>query len=154
MDYERIQSAFHMTLPRIVHWEINEFSVDYDFSLAQDGLRRIDADDIVGGSFDEEWHNLIVFGVASHADCGGATYFICVCGQTGIVYGFDPDRTEPKFLLNSSVPQFLQTFAFLDRYFQAGLQLPGHVDDLLREMDQQAYNDSEWRLMIDYLSED
>ena len=153
LDLNAIQSAAVAGLPARARWIVGDTPLDFDFTGARRGLRRITRDD-VGGAIPDLWSNLLVFGGVDYAEGGGAWPLIAVRASDGAVCGLhlDRDGDEAVFLFSSSIHQFVHTFVALDPYLRLGQRLPADIEARVRGIDPQAYPVSEWRLLIQHES--
>lgn len=149
LDRGVVQAAIVAGLPARARWVINGTPLDYDFTVASRGLRELPNDTV--GSADEDWFNLLIFGEYDYAEGGGAHPWLGIHQANGFVYGLDPKRAVPMFLLNSSIERFIRTFRFLDESLSRGKQLPLDLEARVRELDPEAYPESDWRSLVDYL---
>src|SRR5262245_13758747 len=149
-DVEGTQTRIVAGLPCHARWTIEGTSLDYDFSVARRGLRAVEND------FDEsdrhDWSDLLVFGECDYADGGGAQTQLCVRKSDGAVYNLDVDRDEMLYFLNSSIERFARTFGVLNEYLGNGKQLPLDLDVQVHAIDPDAYPESDWRSLIEYLT--
>jgi len=135
-------------LPAHARWLINGTPLDFDFSAAADGLRGL-PDEVIEA--DAGVSDLLVFGEQNFAEGGGACPWLCVRMRDGSVYGFDPERENPMFLLNSSIERFIATFRLLDEYLRTNAKLPLDCESRLRAIDPNTYPKSDWRLLVECL---
>jgi hypothetical protein len=138
-------------LPMHASWMIAGQRLRYDFSQARDGLLPV-ADEIEPELFRESWRSLRIFGAADYADRGGATSWLTIDSSTGAVMGLDLERDEELYLINSSLPRFIATFTYLDRFLASGQRLPSDAEDVVRSIDALAFPASEWRALIEHLA--
>jgi hypothetical protein len=150
VDLNAIQAAIVAGLPITAKWTVGETSLDFDFSVAQDGLPPLPDDALEDG--ETAWLDLRVFGDFDVADGGGANPYVCIRQSDGAVYGLDLERdTEGMFLFNSSIDQFIETFVLLDQYLSKGKSLPSPAEVRVKGVDPAAYPHSEWKLLVDHL---
>jgi hypothetical protein len=123
--------------------------LDFEFTVGRLGLRRLPGEVLEGG--DTASSALLVFGEQDFAEGGGARPWLCVRERDGSVYGFDPEREQPMFLLNSSVERFVATFRLLNAQLGKNKPLPPDCESRLRAIDREAYPNSEWRLLVECL---
>jgi hypothetical protein len=128
---------------------INGTPLDFEFPVARTGLRRLPED--VLESSDTASSELLVFGEQDFAKGGGASAWLCVRECDGSVNGFDPEREEPVFLLNSAIDRFVATFRLLNDHLATSKRLPQNCDSRLRVIDPEAYPNSEWQLLVECL---
>lgn len=100
-----------------------------------------------------EWSAHVVFGECDYSEGGGAQPCLTIRRSDGAVYGFDAERDTALFLLNSSIEKFIRTFRLLDEYLGQQKPVPLDLADRVREIDPEAYPASEWRLLIEYLTD-
>jgi hypothetical protein len=147
LDFEAIRSAIVTGLPVRARWKIDDTPLDYDFAVAQRGLRELSKDAVPFG--DEEWFDLLIFGDFDYAEGGGAHPWLGIRKMDGAVIGLDPERQNAMFLLNSSIDGFIRTFEFLNGYLGKEKQLPDDLEVRVRDIDPNAYPRSEWRWLVD-----
>ena len=130
-------------LPELRRWSVNGVNEDWDFRRTRAPLRPLD---------DDEWPMLLIFGEESLD--GGASPFIAVHADTGAVHGLDLERGEGAevFLLNSSVPRFIEMFLAFDGVFRAGAPASGLMARV-RAIDPLAFDGGEWRPFAEYVLE-
>lgn len=130
-------------------WMIDGTPLNFDFSLSHVELRKLPDDVLRGG--DPAWCELLVFGEQGFAMGGGARPWLCVKRRDGSVYGFDPEREKPMFLLNSSVERFVATFQLFDSFLSRNKSLPPDCEDQFMAIDPEGYPDSDWRQFVECL---
>ena len=149
LDREATEAALASGLPYRARWTVEGEPLDFEFTVGRRGLDRppdaVTADAGIAAS------GLLVFGERDYAEGGGSRSWLCVRERDGAVYGFDPELEEPLLLLNSSVPRFVATFQTLDGYLSNDGALPPDCDGRLRALDPEAYQDSDWRLLVECL---
>ena len=152
LEYVRAQVAAH--LPHHVRWNVDETTVDYDFSRARAPLRVLTEDEILGG-IDKQWQTLYLFGEEDVSEGGGSRPFLGVELNEGKVYGLDVERDRsPMFLLNSDIDRFVKTFRLFDETIRyRTIHIPD-LPSLAAAIDPDAYLASEWRLLADCLLTD
>jgi hypothetical protein len=149
LDRKAVETALASGLPAEARWMIGGTPLDFEFPVARLGLRGLpDVAPEVGEALAS---HLLVFGEQDFAEGGGARPWLCVRKSDGWVYGFDPDREAPAFLLNSSAERFIATFALLDAHLGKNEPLPPDCESRLREIDPEAYPSSDWRLLVECL---
>jgi hypothetical protein len=132
---------------------INETPLDFDFSQSQAPLRPI-TDDFIGCTFEEEWTALLSFGLQDYAEGGGARVDLCVHSESGRVFGLDVEREGAEvFLYNSDIDRFIRTFLVLDQAFHLPILRAGEIAKRLSEIDPEALENSEWRLLLEFSSD-
>src|SRR5262249_27212212 len=146
-----VQATIVTRLPARARWWVGESPLDFDFSNATAGLRQVASSD-VGGEVVESWRELLIVGSSDYAEGGGASAWVAVRRSDGAVCGRAVEREEAVFALNSTVEQFIRTFALLDRYLSRGHSLPSDIEAAAREIDPASYPCSEWRSLIDNLT--
>jgi hypothetical protein len=151
LDLKAIARAID-TLPVQAHWSIKGTPLSFDFSAAHGGLRTLPKEASELGN--AEGAALLVFGEQDFAEGGGGHPWLCFCKQDGSVWGFDPERKQPMFLLNSSIERFIATFGFLHAYLEKNARLPANSKSHVQNLDPDAYSTSDWRLLVEYLSSD
>jgi len=152
IDAKVIEVAILAGLPAQARWTIGGTPLDYDFSAARHGLRTLPDYVLEGG--DPAWSELLVFGDYDYAEGGGAHPWLCVHQRHGTIHEFDPELEErPVSLLNSSIDQFIKTFLFLDEYLAENKrgQLPLDCERRVQEIDPEAYQKSDWRLLVEHI---
>ena len=149
LDVRAMQSAILTGLPTHARWMVNGTPLDYDFSHARRGLHS-PPDDIV--EVNPEWREFLIFGKYDYAEGGGAAPWLCVRTNDSAVLGFDLERKNAVFTLNSSLERFIRTFSFLNSYLGTGKQLPADIEASLREIDPSSFPVSDWRLLVDCLT--
>jgi hypothetical protein len=149
LDRKAIETAIKSGLPVRARWMIDGAPLDFDFSFAGHGLRELPDGSIVAS--DAAGFDLLVFGEYEFAEGGGARPWLCVCKLDGSVYGFDPEREDPKFLLNSSIERFVATFQLLNEHLGKNEELPSDCESQLSAIDLEAYPRSDWRLLLECL---
>lgn len=135
-------------LPARARWMINGTPLDFDFSAAGHGLRGL-PDEVTEA--DAGVSDLLVFGEQDFAEGGGACPWLCIHMRNGSVYGFDPERENAMFLLNSSIELFIATFRLLDEYLRTNAKLPSDCESRLRAIDPSTYPKSDWRMLMESL---
>jgi hypothetical protein len=145
IDDLRVQVS--VQLPARVRWLVAETPWDWDFSRAREALKPISADDVSPHtSLSSDWSDLYIFGEEDFAQGGGASPFVTIQGQTGMVFGVDVERDgDATFLLNSSVPHFIETFRVFDEVLRTGTASPSGLLERVRAADPDAFQRSEWR---------
>jgi hypothetical protein len=123
--------------------------LDFEFTVGRIGLYRL-PNEVLESSHTAS-SELLVFGEQDFAEGGGARPWLCVRERDGSIYGFDPEREEPEFLLNSSLDRFMMTFRLLNDYLAKNKPLPRDCETRLRAIDPESYPDSDWRLLMEYL---
>jgi SUKH-4 immunity protein len=149
LDRKTTETAIVSGLPAQARWMINGTPLDFDFSVAGHGLRRLPDEAIEAG--DVEASDLLLFGEQDFAEGGGACPWLCVRKRDGSVYGFDPERDKPMFLLNTSIERFIATFRLLDEHLGSNAELPSDCESRLRAIDPDAYRRSDWRSLVECL---
>ena len=136
-------------IPNKTRWLVNGTPINYDFSEAKKALAPI-PNFVVQEN--PEWRELLVFGTCDYANGGGAKPWLCIRNSDGAVVGFDGERENPVFTLNTTVERFVQTFTFLNSHLSEGKKLPESADAILNSIDPESYSASDWRLLVEYLS--
>jgi hypothetical protein len=113
--------------------------------FAEWGLSDADVTDI------EQVSDFIVFGKWSYAEGGGARSLLVVRQRDSKVFGVDVEGDEPLFLLNSSLPAFIDTFCLLDKYLGHGQPIPADLNLSARNLDPTVYSESFWPLLLEDL---
>jgi hypothetical protein len=149
MEHDRVAIEATLTsgLPVRARWIIDGTPLDFEFTVGRLGLCSLPGDVLEGG--DAESSELLVFGEWDFAEGGGARPWLCVRERDGWVYGFDPERERPVFLLNSSVERFVATFRLLNDHLAKNEPLPPDCESRLRAVDREAFPNSEWRLLVE-----
>jgi hypothetical protein len=151
MGHDHIATLATLTagLPVRARWMIDGTPLDFEFTVGRLGLCRLPIEVLEGS--DAASSELLVFGERDFADGGGARPWLCVRERDGSVYGFDPEREQPVFLLNSSVERFVATFRLFNDHLAKNEPLPPDCESRLRAIDGEAYPKSEWRLLVECL---
>lgn len=144
---EDLRAKVAVQLPSRVRWRIAETPWDWDFSRAREALKPISADDVSQGTaLSSDWSELFIFGEEDFAEGGGASPFVTIQSQTGMVFGLDVERDgDATFLLNSSVSHFIETFRVFDEVLRTGIASPSGLLERVRAADPAAFERSEWR---------
>ena len=150
LNLEAMRLVIVTMLPLRSRWMVRETPLDYDFSVAHQGLRELTNDMV--GSGEKEWFDLLIFGRCDYGDGGGATHWLGIHKTGGGIYGLDLEREDAMFLFNSSINRFVHTFVLLGEYLGKGVNLPADVAVRAHNIDLETYCSSEWRLLIDYLA--
>lgn len=101
---------------------------------------------------EKEWASLRIFGEDDYAEGGGGSAYLGVHSESGEFFGLDVERhTSEMFLFNSDVDRFIQTFLALDRVLRPGGLADARIRERLKEIDPDAFERSEWRLLCDYV---
>jgi hypothetical protein len=101
-----------------------------------------------------DWRQMLIFGEEDFAEGGGASPLLTVHAQTGVILGLDVDREQSSvFLLNSSIPAFIETFLLFDNVLKAGGTAPSGLRDRIQAVDPESFERSEWRGLIDDLAD-
>jgi hypothetical protein len=109
--------------------------------------------DVVGGPLPEEWSGCLVFGSYDYAEGGGASPWIAVRQQDGVVWALDIERAdETMTCFNSSIDRFISTFRALDEHLRMGRPLPEAIAKQVSDFDPEVFALSEWRQLIDVLT--
>src|SRR6476659_4557945 len=137
-----IESTLASGLPGQARWMSGDTPLDFEFTVGSVGLHELP--DEVLASCAGASTELLVFGRQDFAEGGGASPCLCVRERAGSVYGFDPEREEPLFLLNSSVDRFVATFRLLSDYLTTNEPLPSDCESRVRAIDPEAYSHSDW----------
>src|SRR5262245_24053838 len=142
-----IETTVTAELPVHARWIINGTPLDFEFTVSQLGLQKLPVEVLEDAAASE----LLVFGKQDFAEGGGARPWLCVRQRDGSVYGFDPEREQPMFLLNSSVERFVATFRLFNDYLAKDRPLPVDCESRLKAIDGEAYPSSDWRLLVECL---
>jgi hypothetical protein len=148
LDRKAIETSLASGLPVQARWMINGTPLDFEFAIGRLGLRRL-PDEVL--ETDAASSDLLAFGEQDFAEGGGARPWLCVRERDGWILGFDPEREEPMFLLNSSVECFVATFRLLNDCLARNKPLPPDGERRLRAIDPEAYPNSDWRLLVECL---
>jgi hypothetical protein len=157
-DSQAIQRAIIARLPLKARWEIGGVPADYNFSAAQRGLRTPSAEDFCYDPGDE-WLDLMIFGDVDYSEGGGAHPYLCVRIGDGMVVCLDVERLDAKgrgeavSTLNSSIEAFIETWSYLNMYLGQGMPLPPDADLRLQLIDPEEYPQSDWRMLVNFLTE-
>lgn len=148
-DLDAAKQAIVEGLPVRTCWIVGSQPLRYDFSQGRERLRPV-IEEVEERWILDAWRSLVIFGRSDYADGGGATPWLTLDRTTGAVMGLDLERdTKPVYLINSSLPQFVATFGYLNRFLPSGLRLPEDADDVVRAIDDAAYSTGEWRLLLE-----
>jgi hypothetical protein len=153
---EELRLTVVARLPRRARWFLGETPWDWDFSRAARPLEPVPDDDAVSWMevLPEDWRQMLIFGEEDFAEGGGASPFVSVHAQTGAVVGLDVERERSAaFLLNSSLPAFIETFLLLDEGMRANGKVPPALRDRIRAVDPGVFERSEWRFLVDELED-
>ena len=154
-DPKAVQSAAVAGLPDHARWTIHDTPLDFYFSDARRcGPRSLTGHDVDGG-LPDEWSKFLVFGWYDYAEGGGAAPWIGVRKRDGAVHGLDIEREDggATFMFNSSIGRFIDSFAALGQYLRNGQPLPPDIAARVRDIDPDAYPMSEWRLLIEHVTD-
>lgn len=149
LDCKTTEAFLSSGLPSRARWMVEGEPLDFEFTVGRCGLYRL-SEGVVADTGTAAC-DLLVFGEQDYAEGGGSRSWLCVRERDGAVYGFDPELEEPLVLLNSSVPRFVATFQTLDGYLSKDAALPPDCHGRLRGIDPEAYQDSDWRLLVECL---
>jgi hypothetical protein len=154
IDLDDARQTIVDELPVSSSWSVLGTPFRHDFSAARETLvplrEHIDAED-----FDDAWEPLVVFGTSDFADAGGATPWLALHRVSGAVVGIDLERDgDPLFVLNSGLQQFIETFTYLDRFLGNEQPLPPNAEATLQRIDPDAYDDSDWKQLLEYLRDE
>jgi hypothetical protein len=129
--------------------------LDFDFSRSGVPLKPVRPSDFNSATvIEKEWTPLWIFGENDYAEGGGGGAYLGVHSQNGEVFGLDVEReTSQMFLLNSDVDRFITTFLTLDPVLRVGGTLLTHTGERLRQIDSEAFERSEWRLLYNYVTQ-
>jgi hypothetical protein len=156
LNLEELRLAIVSHLPVQSRWLLRETPLDWNFSRATQLLRPLPEEDAERWAkvLPPDWRQMLIFGEQDIAEGGGASPFLCVHAQTGQVFGLDVEREQSAaFLLNSTVPAFVNTFLLIDSALRAGDRLPSDMRDRIRAADPGVFEESDWKEMVDYLDE-
>ena len=136
-------------VPLQARWWINGTPLDFEFATSS-GPPRWRPDEMPDQSeaFPESF---TVFAKQDYAEGGGACCWICVDEQSGAVFGYDPERDDPVFVLNSSIERFAATFLLLDTFLANGKPICADCRERLDQIDPDAFLRSDWRMLVDCL---
>lgn len=149
IDRTNLESAVRRGLPGRARWMLDETPLDFTFAVATRGLGALP--EAATWPDHEEACDLFPFGEQDYAEGGGAHPWLCVRGRDGAVVGYDLERIEPVFLLNTSIDRFIATFQLFDRRLGSAPQRVPDLESLTRSIDPEAYPTSEWRLLLERL---
>jgi hypothetical protein len=149
-DPEAMLATARGELPANVRWMVGDTPLDFDFAGLHYGLRPATSEDL-GGATPDQAASFVVFGRYGYAEGGGASPLIVIGHGDEAIYGVDAEREETIFLFNSSVGQFVATFAALDPHLREGRPLSADIETVVRDIDPLAYPISEWRDLIEHM---
>ncbi len=149
LDLKAIESTLTVGLPVQARWMIDRTPLDFEFTVCRTGLHRLPDNVLEPNQTGSS--ELLVFGKQGIAEGGGASPWLCVREGDGSVYGFDPERKDPMFLLNSSIDRFVATFRLLNDYLAKNNPLPPDCEIRLQLIDPDSYANSDWRFLAEYL---
>lgn len=150
-DLDAAQQAILEGLPVRTCWLVGDQSLRYDFSQGRERLLPV-SEQVEERWLRDAWRPLLIFGSSDYANGGGATPWLTLDRTTGSVMGLDLERdANAVYLINSSLPQFVATFMYLERFLPARLPLPDNAEDVVRAIDDAAYPTSEWRLLLEHV---
>lgn len=153
VDPRMIQSAVDTRLPIRARWMLRETPLDFEFFSGSDGPRRLNNGDVGGGDLPAEWVGFLAFGRYDFAEGGGASPWIAVRDGDGEIYGLDIERRrEITFKFNSSLDRFIATFNLLGQHLREGRALPPAILSDLRAADEDAFDASEWRILVEHVT--
>ena len=155
-NVEELRLLIMSRLPAQSRWLMRETPVRWDFSRATQPLQSLPEDDAAEWKniLPTDWRQIMIFGERDIAEGGGANPFLGIHAQTGEVLGLDVERDRSAvFLLNSSVPAFIDAFLILEKALKVDKQVPRDLKNRLRDLDPDAFDRSEWRELVDYLDE-
>jgi hypothetical protein len=154
-DIESIRQQIVTRLPVRVRWLVNGTRLDFDFSRSEAPLEPVMACDFNSATvIEKEWTSLRIFGEDDYVEGGGASAYLGVHSGSGEFFGLDVEReTSEMFLLNSDVDRFIQTFLALDRVLRPDGLPDARIRERLGEIDPNAFERSEWRLLCDYVTQ-
>src|ERR1041385_5251046 len=112
MDFKTIQSVILDRLPVHARWMANDTPMDFHFSETL----QILPDNLVESN--PEWREFLIFCECVCGDGGGATPWLFILQTDGAVFGFDLERENPIYVLNSSLETFIRTFSLLNNYLR------------------------------------
>jgi hypothetical protein len=123
---------------------------DFDFSRSLASLRTIAPHDVKNCRIEDEWTVLYLFGEESLD--GGASPYLGVHRDTGVVFGLDIERENSHvFLLNTDMDRFIRTIQKIEEFLHAGPLDRGMLSNALMEIDVDAFQRSEWRHFSSYV---
>jgi hypothetical protein len=156
LNTEELRQEIVVRLPVRSRWLLHDAPWDWDFSRATRSLEPLSDEDAqtLIELLPRDWRQLLIFGEQQFAQHGGASPFVSVHGQTGEVFGLDLEREHAvAFPLNSSISAFIRTFLLFNDALEAGGAMPTDLEELVLAADPVAFEKSEWRDLVDYLSE-
>jgi hypothetical protein len=108
-----------------------------------------------GCNIEDEWTTLYLFGQEGYANGGGGSSYLGVHQDTGEIYGLDVERDESQvFIFNSNIDRFIRTFQKIDEILRHATIAPEVLFRELREIDPDAFQNSEWRDFCGYVEAD
>ena len=155
-DVEALRLTIVERLPVRSRWLLAGASLDWDFSRAAQPLQSLSDADAEKWKevLPSDWRELFIFGEESYAEGGGAAPLLCVHAETGEVIGLDAEReSSSTYLVNSTVPAFIETFLLLDEALRPGAVVPAGLKERIYEADPSGFDGSDWRDLVDFLSQ-
>jgi hypothetical protein len=155
VDIEELRLTLVERLPSHSRWFLDGTPWDWDFSRAARPLQAIPDDDAATWIevLPQDWRQMLVFGEENFAEGGGAKPFLTVHARTGRVLGLDVERERSAvFLLNTSIPAFIETFVVFDNALRHGGTVPAGLREQIRAVDPESFERSKWRDLIDELA--
>ena len=152
-EIEALRVELSTRLPIRARWLIGETPLDWDFSRAKRQLKLLTSLEFPGWDIPDEWRQFYLLGEENYSEGGGASPYLGVLAETGAVYELDVERdTRPgALLLNSSVTRFIDTFYIFDQSLGQGIDSPLNISGRVRALDPEVFNQSEWKLLAEYL---
>jgi len=155
IDTEELRLTIVRRLPRRARWLFEQTPWDWDFSRAARPLQAVPDDDAAKWMevLPPDWRQMLIFGEEDFSEGGGASPLLTVHAETGVVFGLDVEREGTAvFLLNSSIPAFIETFLLFDNVLRVGGTAAARFRDHVQAVDPKSFQRSEWRGLIDDLA--
>jgi hypothetical protein len=143
-NLKAIRAVIVAELPVRTRWYCGDTPVDYDFTIAHEGLYPLN--ELAAGV---DRPDLVVFGLYDYAEGGGARPWLCIRKTDGAVLGF-AEEDPWEFDLNSTAERFIQTFLYLDGLLtKENALVPTEGLDHLRTLDPLTFPCSEWKKLVE-----
>ena len=152
IDIEAARRYIAAKLPLSVRWYVHDTPWDWNFVRVESPLGHLEEKDLNFWPCPSNWRELYLFGEEDYAEGGGASAWVGIEPERGIIYGLDPERDqEAIFLRNSSIERFVSTFVSFDKFLRDPNQYNHEIVTEIRALDQEAYDASDWRLLAEEL---
>jgi hypothetical protein len=151
MNLEHFRTKVSKELPEKVRWVVERTPLEIDFTKSRSELSAVSNDD---GNYEaqEKWKDLYIFGEEDFSEGGGANPGICVNKHSGKIYGFDPEREECVYFINSDIESYIKTFLLFDDYLRHQTITQTALSKEVKLADK-AFDKSEWKLLLEYVTE-